>query len=185
MDPAPFHRQPTPHAENTVPCFSRLEPENDASVVPEVALVGIAGGKVIAEAGEHEIKLRRSDGDGFAQWDVYSSANDEIPGVVAGVSSRGANILTSLEETLIGIRMRSAKEGFYEGFEMLGAIFQNGAYVIGKHVSACLQSAPVGAGAVSGGRKSKGPGEALITLEIPFDSKPMINVNRDPASAAV
>jgi hypothetical protein len=61
----------------------QLEPENDSSVVPEVALVVIATSKAIAEPSQHKIKLCRPNGDGFAQRDVDSSANNEIPSIVA------------------------------------------------------------------------------------------------------
>jgi hypothetical protein len=66
---------------------SQLEPENDTCVIPEVALVVVASGKAVSEPSENEIKLRRPDGDGFAQWDVNSSANNEIPSIIA--RSRG------------------------------------------------------------------------------------------------
>ena len=45
---------------------SQLEPENDSSVVPEVALVGVASRVRIAKAGQHKIKLRWPNRDGFA-----------------------------------------------------------------------------------------------------------------------
>ena len=88
MGPAIFHPQPVPRAENTIHCCSQLEPKNDPSVVPEIALVIVAAGKAVSKPGENEIKLRRPNGDGFAQWDVDSSANDEIPCIVA--RSQGA-----------------------------------------------------------------------------------------------
>ena len=62
---------------------SRLEPENDTSVVPEVALVVIPLSEIIAEPGQHIIKLPRPNSDGFAQRDVNSSANDEVKSIVA------------------------------------------------------------------------------------------------------
>lgn len=88
MGPAIFHSQPLPRAENTIHFCSLLEPENDACVVPEVALVVIAAAKTVSEPGEKKIKFRRPNCDRFAKWDVNSSANDEIPRIV--VRSRGA-----------------------------------------------------------------------------------------------
>ena len=79
MGPTTFHPQPPLTANNN----AQLEAKNDASVVPEVALVVIASRKGVAEPSQHEIKLRRPDGDGFAQWDVDASANDEIKSIVA------------------------------------------------------------------------------------------------------
>jgi hypothetical protein len=61
----------------------QLEPENDSSVVPEVALVVVATTKAIAESSQHKIKLCRPNGDRFGQWDVDSSSNNEIPSIVA------------------------------------------------------------------------------------------------------
>lgn len=88
MGPAIFHPQPLPRAENTIHFCSQLETENDASVVPEIALVIVAAGKAVPKPGEDVIKFRRPNGDGFAQWDIDSSPNDEIPCIVA--RSQGA-----------------------------------------------------------------------------------------------
>ena len=61
--PRHCHPQPLRVLKTGLPCSSQLEPENDASVVPEVALVVVASRKGIAEAGQHKIKLRWPDGD--------------------------------------------------------------------------------------------------------------------------
>src|SRR5690242_9685122 len=76
--PAFFRPQP-PRVETT----TKLEPEYDACVVAEVALVVIAARKGVAEPSQHEIKLCRPECDGFAQRDVDSSTNDEIKCIVA------------------------------------------------------------------------------------------------------
>ena len=86
--PAIFHPQPLPRAETRFHFKSKLEPKNDSSDVPEIALVIVAAAKTVSEPGENEIKVRRPDGNGFAQWDVDSSTNDEIPCIVT--RSRGA-----------------------------------------------------------------------------------------------
>jgi hypothetical protein len=75
---------------------SQLEAENDACVVPEVALVIIATRKGVAEPSQHEINLCRSDGNGFAQGDVDSPTNDEIKSVVARVTRSRAGARTGL-----------------------------------------------------------------------------------------
>lgn len=44
----------------------RLEPENDAPVIPEVALVVVAAGEAVAKTSQHKIKLRPPDGNRLA-----------------------------------------------------------------------------------------------------------------------
>ena len=66
-------------------CGVRLVPENDAGVVAAVTLVCVAMGEVVAEPGQHKIKLRRPDCNGFAQRNIESPADDEIEGVVGRV----------------------------------------------------------------------------------------------------
>ena len=53
-------------------CGVRLEPENDAGVVAAVTFVCVAMGEVVAEPGQHKIKLRRPDCNGFAQRNIES-----------------------------------------------------------------------------------------------------------------
>ena len=81
----------------------QLEAENDTSVVPEVALVVIATRKGAAKPSQHEIKLCRSDGNGFAQGDIDSSTNDEIPRIIAWILGGHAGGLTSLLQILVGV----------------------------------------------------------------------------------
>lgn len=84
MGPAICHPQPPARVEKQRSHWrSELEPENDASVVSEVTLVVITLSKIIAEAGQYIINLRHPNGDGFAQRDVQSSANDEVKSIVA------------------------------------------------------------------------------------------------------
>ena len=110
FDLMPFRRKrrlrPTLRSvPSAVPCswlngfwllFLGLEPEYDAGVVAEVALVVVALGKAIAKPRQHKIKLCRPDGDGFCHGNVDPSTYDEIERIVAGVCSRGASVLTSL-----------------------------------------------------------------------------------------
>ena len=63
----------------------------------------IARGEGAVEAGQHEIKLCRSDGNGFGQRDVDSSTNDEIKSIVARVSRSRAGARTSLLQILVGV----------------------------------------------------------------------------------
>src|SRR6267378_622519 len=81
--------------------------------------------------------------------------------------------------------MSSAKQGFYEGLKVLRPIFQDRTRVVGKQISAGLHVTTCGARAISGCRENEGPVEAAITLEVPLDSKPMIKVDRHPATPAV
>ena len=99
MGPAIFCPQP-PRLENN---DSQLEAKNDASVVPEVTLVVIPARKGVAKPSQHEIKLHRSDGNGFVQGDVESSANHEIPRIIAWSLCGHAGGLTSLEQILVGV----------------------------------------------------------------------------------
>ena len=123
-----FRPQP-PRVKNN---DSQLEAENDACVVPEVALVVIARGEGAVEAGQHEIKLCRSDGNGFGQRDVDSSTNDEIKSIVARACNSRAAGLASLEQVSVNIRVGSAEQRLYEGLKVLRPIFQDGTDVVGK-----------------------------------------------------
>ena len=182
MDPATFHPQPLRRVGDN---DSELKPENDASEVAEVTLVVIAPSIRVSEASQHKIKLSWPNGDRFAQGDVDSSANDEVPGIVAGVSDRRAGACTHSLHISVSIRMGSAKLRVYEGLEVFRTILQDWANVIGKQIAAGLHSAPQGARAVSDRREIKSPGGTRITLEVSHDSKPVIDVNGHSPSAAV
>ena len=100
-------------------CRSQLEPENDARVVAEVALVVVASGKVVAEASQNKVNFRRPNGDGFGQGYVESSTNDEIKGIVARGMRADASSLASGKEIAVTVRMSTAKQRFYERFKVL------------------------------------------------------------------
>lgn len=162
MGPRHFHSQPLPRAENTIYCCSKLEPEYDAAVVTEVALVVVSTGKGIAEARQHKIKFRRPDRDGFAQRDVDPPANDEIPSIVAWIPTPYADAWVHADivlQILVKIGVGSSEHRRYERLEMLSAVFQNRAYVIGKEIAAGLDSATSRAGTIGDCGESKSPGE--------------------------
>lgn len=141
---------------------THLEPEYDAAVVPEVALVVISTSKRIAEARQHKIKFRRPDRDGFAQRDVDSPANDEIPSIVAWIPTPYADAWVHADivlQILVKIGVGSSEHRRYERLEMLSAVFQNRAYVIGKEIAAGLDSATSRAWTIGDCGESKGPGE--------------------------
>ena len=162
MGPAIFHPQPLPRAENKIHFYSHLEPENDAAIVPEVALVVISTSKRIAEACQHKIKFRRPDRDGFAQRDIDSPADDEIPSIVAWSPAPYADAWVHADivlQILVKIGVGSSEHRRYERLEMLRAVFQNRAYVIGKEIAAGLDSATSRARTIGDCGESKGPGE--------------------------
>ena len=162
----------------------RLEAENDASVVPKVALVGVLP-KGVPESRENIINLRWPDCYRLGQRDVESSANDEIPAIVAGVCRSGADILASFHEVVIGVGMSSAEEHFNERFEVLRAIFNDGTYIIGKQVTAGAHGTTGWTRAIGSCRKIECPGGGHISLEVRLDSQPVIDVNGNSASAAI
>ena len=124
MGPAMLHPQPPTRVEKTtIHCRRQLEPENDARVVAEVALVVVAFGKIVAEASQKKVNLRRPNSDGFAQGDVEPSANEEIKGIVARGVRTSAISLAGLEEIAVTVRMSTAKQRFHERFKVLRAIF--------------------------------------------------------------
>jgi len=138
-------------------------------------LVVVASREGAAEAGQKKIKLSRPDRDGFTQGDVESAADDETPCVVAWscVGYASARIHTNIMlQIFVGIGVGSAKHCFYKGLKMLGAIFQNRAYVVSKQIAAGIDCAPGRARAARRRRKSKGPGaDGSIALELPLDPK--------------
>ena len=110
--PRDSHPQSPAALENDDCCCSQLEPENNASVVTEVALVLIALGKVIAEASQHKIKLRRPDREVVANGNIEAPANDEIESIIGrgmrgGASTRAhANVM---EEIVVSIGVGPSK----------------------------------------------------------------------------
>lgn len=166
--------------------FTSLEPKNDSAVVPEVALVVVATSECISEASQHKIKLCRPDRDRLGQRHVQSSANDEVPSVVAGISDRCTNACARFLHVAVSIGVGSAKEHLNERFEMLGvAIFEDRPNVIGKQVAAGPHGAADRAGTVGNCREIEGPRKAGIPLKVPFDSKKVIEVNGHPSSPTV
>jgi len=184
----PLNRSLLTRMEGEASMLLLLEPDHNAAVVAEVALVVVAVGKTVAEAGQHKIKLSRPDGNVFGQGDIEPTTNDEIPGIVTGVVGKvaSARVHTKVvEQAIVGIGVRAAKERFDEGFPMLGAIFENWAHVVGEHVPARLDGATCRAGASRTRRKNEGSGEALIATKFTSDPQPVVDVNVDPTSPTV
>jgi hypothetical protein len=109
-----------------------LEPENDATLVAEITLVLVAVCESIVKASEHEIELCRPDSNRFGHWNIDASTQDEGEGIIAWIRRTSARALASLCQICESIGMGTAEHRFYKGLEMLGAVFQNGAYILGE-----------------------------------------------------
>ncbi len=88
-----------------------------------------------------------------ANWDIKSSANDEIKSVVAWIACRTAGSLAGFEEVLIRIGMRSTKHDFYKRLEVWGTMLEDGSYVVREQIGVCLNRAAYWTRAVGGCRE--------------------------------
>jgi hypothetical protein len=155
MDPTLSIRSLLRVLKTTIHDRLQLEPENDPSVVPEVALVIITLGKAVSKTSQNKIKLRWPDGDGFAQWNVNSSANNKIPSIVARICGSGAGACTGFEQILISIGMGSAKKRLYEGLEVLRPIFHDRTPLYVNRLPLAFTVHPMGQGLLEVAGKTK------------------------------
>ena len=165
-----------------------LEPDHNAAVVAEVALVGVAVGKTVAEPGQHKIKLCRPDGNVFGQGDIDSTTNDEIPGIVAWIVRKVASARVHakvVEQAIVGIAVCAAKERFHKGFEMLRAVLEHGADIVGKEVTARPDGATGRAGTSRVRRENEGSGETLIATKFTGDPQHVVEEKGGAASPTV
>jgi hypothetical protein len=154
-----------------------LEPENGAALVAEITLVLVATCEAIAEAGEHEIELCGPDSNRFGNRNINASAQDEREGIIAWVRRSGARVLASLCQICESIGMGTAEHRFHKGLEMLRAVFQNGAYIVGEKIATSRNDASRRARTVRCCRKSKGFREAAVTLEFTLDSEEVVDID--------
>jgi hypothetical protein len=85
----------------------------------------------------------------------------------------------------ISIGVGSAKQRFYEGLEMLRAIFQDRPDVVSKQIATGFNGATGRAWTVRRCWKDEGFIEAAIAIKFTREPKKVVHVNRDPASPAV
>ena len=71
----PFHLR-----VNSGSAHAALKQENDAGLIPEIALVIVAMCEGVADTREY------ANGHGFVNRDVETSSNDKVKGVCSGVS---------------------------------------------------------------------------------------------------
>jgi hypothetical protein len=161
------------------------ESEDNSAVVAKIALILIALSKIIAEAGQHKIKLRRPDRNVSANWDIKSATNDEIKSVVAWIARCTAGSLAGFEEVLISIGMRSTKHDFYERLEVWRTMLEDGSYVVGEQIGVCLNRAAYWTGAVGGCREVERSGKTLVARELGLDPKKVVDVHGHAAAATV
>jgi hypothetical protein len=134
------------------------ESEDNTAVVAKITLILIALSEIIAEAGQHKIKLRGPDRNVSANWDIKSATNDEIKSVVAWIARCAASSLAGFEEVLIRIGMRPTKHEFYEWLEVWGTILEDGSNVVREQIGVCYNRAAYWTGAVGGCREGERSG---------------------------
>ena len=89
---------------------SSLEPKLNAGLEAEVALAVVAAGEVVAEAGQHIIRIHDSDRDFFAGRKVDAAAHRHRKGVIAGrLASADARFGARIS---VKVGMRPAKQHF-------------------------------------------------------------------------
>ena len=114
-----------------------LETELYSSLVPEVALVVVPVGKVIAKPGQQVLELRWPDGDVLIHWNVDASTNEEIKGIIAGglAGDETARSRAGTVEIPVEIAVSSAEQGLDKWFEMRNAEFYDRTNVVGEQIA--------------------------------------------------
>ena len=159
--------------------LSWLEPDHNTAVVAEVTLIVVALSKVVAEPSQYKIKLRRANSEVLSQGNIETSANHEIPGIVARVIRKGASTrihANVMEQVVVGIGVGAAKECFHKGFPMLSAVFENRTHVVGEQIAARFSAATCRARTRGCRRENEGSGEALIAIKFTGEPQPVVDV---------
>ena len=117
--------------------LAQLEPENNPSLVPEIALVVVATCEGIAKTGQQVVKLHWPDGDVFVDRYVDASADDEVKRIVA---RRLAGDYTAcrtavLEKIPVEIAVRSSEQSFRKRLEVVHANFKDRPNVVGEQIA--------------------------------------------------
>jgi hypothetical protein len=117
--------------------LAQLEPESNASLVPEVTLIVVTMRKGIAKAGQHVVKLHWPDGDVFVDRYVDTSANDEIKRIVARRLAGHDTALNSaiLVKIPVKIAVSSSEKSFSKRLEVGHAVFKDRANIVGEQIA--------------------------------------------------
>jgi hypothetical protein len=170
---------------------AQLEPDDNSSLVPEVALIVVATREGIAKAGQQVVKLHWSDGDVFVDRYVDASTNDEIKGIVArGLAGDDTASRTAvLVKIPVEIAVSAAEQSLSKWLEMLHAELEDRTNVVGEQVALsgyyaiCISLATIAIGARR--RDVNRARIAAIALELAQDTDVLAEVVRDRSAAAV
>ena len=101
-----------------------LEPELNARLVAEVALVLVSACESVAKPGKNVIDLRRAEGDGVRKRNIDTAAEHEVKCVVTRIVDDAGHKLVA--EVAVKARVGAAKQCFSKRFEMSRAELTTG-----------------------------------------------------------
>src|SRR4029077_6106262 len=125
---------------------------------------------------------------------VYASANDEIPGIVARSQAPALGTrqrLAGLHEIGVSIGVCAPEERFHKWLEMSGAELENRPHVVGEEVTAARRkhatrrARSICMWRYNWRRKSEGLSGSGICIKFCFDANQMFEEKRSTPAAAV
>jgi hypothetical protein len=109
--------------------YAPLKREDDAGLIPEIALVIVAMCEGVAETREYVINFCYANGDGVVNRDVGTPSNDKVKGVIAR-AFRDDAFRKILNQIPGNIRTGAAKHGFQKWLDMRCTKLKHRTYVI-------------------------------------------------------
>jgi hypothetical protein len=156
------------------PAYRGLKPELNAGLIAEIALVLVSGSEPVAKPGKYVIDLRWAESDGVRERDIYTAANHKVECVVARVVNDASCQLFA--KVSIETGMGATKQGFCEGFEVLGVELNDRPYVVCEEIGRSLRGADI---------VCKSHAAALVAGELGLDSDHIREEISDIRAAAV
>lgn len=146
-----------------------LETELYSGLIPEVALVVVALGKVIPEASQQVLELRWPDGDVLVYGNVDAAADEKIKRIVAWglAGDETPSSITGTVKIAVKIAVSAAEQRLNKWLEMRKAEFYDRTNVVGEQIALSRHGARTVA---VRGRDSEVVGIAAIALEFALDS---------------
>lgn len=165
----------------------KLEPENNSSLVPEIALVVVATREGIAKTGQQVVNFNWPDGDVFVDRYVDASADDEVKRIVAGrpAGDDTACRTAVLEKIPVEIAVSSPEQRLGKWLEVGHAVFKDRATVVGEQITLRRNDAIRRATAIWARRYGDSARIAAVGLKLAHDAHVLAEVVGDRCTAPI
>ena len=162
-----------------------LKTEYDAGLVTQIALVVVAFCESVAETCERQVQFHRSKRDRVRDWDIDTTANDEIKSIVAGRLHDNAPRAV-LFQIANHIRVCAAEHRLDEGLEVRPTEFNYRPNVVGKQIALRTSGADTSLYVTKRSvRKVEVPRLASIAFELSFDPNHAVKEIRESSATAI